>query len=222
MRALILGPIAASLVSASAIAGPVDSTMNLFASAPRRDPMQITWPVDVDTAPPVSPTLELMIPTTLVLQDGAQPARPVAIEYSDAYLLRAKIHKFASFATLPLFAAEVALGQSLDGSNDSKKAAHGVVGAGIVGLFAVNTVTGAWNLFGEGWQAKEGRTLRIVHGLLMMAADVGFLATTASAPSTGRNGALTFEANRTTHRNLAIASVSVGTAGYLLMLFGNH
>jgi len=58
--------------------------------------------------------------------------------------------------------------------------------------------------------------------LLMMAADVGFLATTASAPSTGRNGALTFEANRTTHRNLAIASISVGTAGYLLMLFGNH
>jgi hypothetical protein len=24
------------------------------------------------------------------------------------------------------------------------------------------------------------------------------------------------------HRNLAIASISVGTAGYLIMLFGNH
>jgi hypothetical protein len=222
MRALILCTISASLITASAVAGPVDSRMNLFDSAPRRDPMQFTWPSDPDKLTPVSPAPELRIPTTLFLQDGAQPARPVAIEHSDAYLMRAKIHKFASFATLPLFAAEVALGQSLDGSNDSKKSAHAVVGAGIVGLFAVNTVTGAWNLFGEGRQDKEGRTLRLVHGLLMMAADVGFLATTASAPSTGRNGALTFEADRTTHRNLAIASVSVGTAGYLLMLLGNR
>ncbi len=222
MRALILCTIWASLITASAVAGPVESRMNLFDSTSRRDPMQITWPTDIGKVIPVSPAPELRIPTTLLLQDDAQPARPVAIEYSDAYLVRAKIHRFASFATLPLFAAEVALGQSLDGSNDSKKTAHAVVGAGIVGLFAVNTVTGAWNLFGEGWQNKEGRTLRLVHGLLMMAADVGFLATTASAPSTGRNGALTFEANRTTHRNLAIASVSVGTAGYLMMLFGNR
>jgi len=222
MRALILCTISAFLITASAVAGPVDLRLNLFDSTPRRDPMQITWPSDSDQVAPVSPTPELRIPTTLLLQAGVQTARPVAIEHSDAYLLRAKIHKFASFATLPRFAAEVALGQSLDGSNDSKKSAHAVVGAGIVGLFAVNTITGAWNLFGEGRQDKEGRTLRLVHGLLMMAADVGFLATTASAPSTGRNGALTFEANRTTHRNLAIASVSVGTAGYLLMLFGNH
>jgi hypothetical protein len=155
-------------------------------------------------------------------QDGAQPVHAAAIEHSDAYQTRAKIHKYASFATLPLFAAEVALGQSLDGSNDSKKSAHAVVGAGIVGLFGVNTVTGAWNLFGEGRQDKEGRTLRLVHGLLMMAADVGFLATTASAPSTGRTGAVAFDANKTTHRNLAIASVSVGTAGYLMMLFGSR
>src|SRR5258707_8103374 len=155
-------------------------------------------------------------------EPGGTSPRGTAVEPSKSSNTRAKIHKYASFATLPLFAAEVALGQSLDGSNDSKKGAHAVVGAGIVGLFAVNTVTGAWNLFGEGRQEKEGRTLRLVHGLLMMAADVGFLATTASAPSTGRNGALTFEASRTTHRNLAIASVSVGTAGYLMMLFGNH
>jgi hypothetical protein len=83
-------------------------------------------------------------------------------------------------------------------------------------------VTGAWNLFGEGRQDKEGRTLRLVHGLLMMAADAGFVATTLSAPSDHRSGASTFDADRTKHRNLAIASVSVGTAGYLLMLFGNH
>src|SRR5512147_386210 len=41
----------------------------------------------------------------------AAPAR--AVEYSDAYRMRAKIHRIASFATLPLFATEGVLGQSL-------------------------------------------------------------------------------------------------------------
>jgi hypothetical protein len=165
-----------------------------------------------------------VVPSTLFEQDTAQqPVHPTAIEHSDAYRTRAKIHKYASFATLPLFAAELALGQSLDGTNDgSKKGAHAAVGAGIVGLFAVNTVTGAWNMFGEGRRDTEGRTLRLVHALLMMAADVGFVATTLSAPSTGQKGAPTFESDRRTHRNLAIASVSVGTAGYLIMLLGNR
>jgi hypothetical protein len=222
MRALILCTISVSFLAAPASAKPIGAATNLFASEPSRDPLRITWPLDIDEPPPAAPPAVLRIPSTLFRQDSAQTARPVAIEHSDAYLMRAKIHKFASFATLPLFAAEVALGQSLDGSNDSKKGAHAIVGAGLVGLFGVNTVTGAWNLFGEGRQDKEGRTLRLVHGLLMMAADVGFLATTVSAPSTGRNGALTFQANRTTHRNLAIASVSIGTAGYLMMLIGNR
>lgn len=78
-------------------------------------------------------------------------------------------------------------------------------------------------MFGEGWSDKDGRTLRLVHGLLMMAADAGFVATAASGPnSEGRRGALTFETDRVTHRNIAIASISVGTAGYLLMLITNH
>ena len=36
-----------------------------------------------------------------------------AVQHSDAYQTRAKIHKYASYATLPLFAGELALGQSL-------------------------------------------------------------------------------------------------------------
>jgi hypothetical protein len=222
MRSLTLGVITLLLVASSAAAGPVDPGLGLFPSRPAHDAWHTSRPLCAENVTRTDPVLPLAFPSMLLQQDGAQPVHAVAIEHSDAYQTRAKIHKYASFATLPLFAAEVALGQSLDGSNDSKKGAHAVVGAGIVGLFGVNTVTGAWNLFGEGRQDKEGRTLRLVHGLLMMAADVGFLATTASAPSTGRNSALTFEGNKTTHRNLAIASVSVGTAGYLMMLFGNR
>jgi len=222
MRSLTLGVITILLGASSAAADPVDLALNPFSTRSAQDPWHMSWPSCVEPTTRAIPAPSLVLSPWLLQPDGAQPVHPVAIEHSDGYQTRAKIHKYASFATLPLFAAEVALGQSLDGSKDGKKSAHAVVGAGIVGLFAVNTVTGAWNLFGEGRQEKEGRTLRLVHGLLMMAADVGFLATTASAPSTGRNGALTFEANRTTHRNLAIASISVGTAGYLLMLFGNH
>jgi hypothetical protein len=56
-----------------------------------------------------------------------------------------------------------------------------------------------------------------------MAADVGFVATSASGPnSESRREALTFEADKSTHRNLAIASIGIATAGYLIMLFGNH
>jgi hypothetical protein len=133
---------------------------------------------------PVTPLAyrSFLLPADAVQQPADQTLHPVAIEHSDAYQTRAKIHKYASFATLPLFATELWLGQSVfnapPGGAGSKKGAHIAVGSGIIGLFAVNTVTGAWNMFGgEGRQEKEGRTLRLVHGLLMMAADGGFLAT---------------------------------------------
>jgi hypothetical protein len=39
--------------------------------------------------------------------------RPRAIEYSDAYYTRLRIHQIASYAELPMFAAEWVLGQRL-------------------------------------------------------------------------------------------------------------
>lgn len=156
--------------------------------------------------------------------DAAQapPARPVAIEYSDAYYTRAKIHKYASVATLPLFATEIALGQSLyDGTGSgSKRSAHAVVGAGIGGLFAVNTVTGVWNM----WEARNdpaNHKLKLLHGIMMLAADAGFVATSASTPSNGRSGIATFSANASTHRSIALTSIGIATGSYLMMLFGN-
>src|SRR4030095_9884340 len=79
-------------------------------------------------------------------QEGTAPPA-VAIEYSDAYRTRAKIHRIASFATLPLFATEGILGQSIyNNPSEAKKNAHVAVAAGIGTLFAVNTATGIWNL----------------------------------------------------------------------------
>jgi hypothetical protein len=159
--------------------------------------------------------------STLADPGQQQPAsHPVATTYSDAYQVRLKIHKYASFATLPLFATELALGESLYSNptdSGAKKGAHGAVGIGLVGLFGVNSVTGIWNLW-ESRHDENGRKLRILHSVLMLAGDAGFVATAATAPNTHR-GLASFDNDRVLHRDLAISSIGVGTAGYLIMLF---
>jgi hypothetical protein len=226
MRSLILCVGTLVLLASSASADSTDSSITLISTRPVGDMRHMSWPSCTGESSRIVIAPSLGFPASLFQQNDAQPLHAAAIEHSDGYLLRRKIHKYASFATLPLFAAEAALGQSLynnSANTGTTRAVHGVVGAGIVGLFAVNTVTGMWNLFGEDRQDPEGRTLRLVHGLLMMAADVGFVATTQSGPNSGsRRQALTFETSKVTHRNLAVASISVATVGYLIMLFGNH
>jgi hypothetical protein len=151
---------------------------------------------------------------------GQQPAptHPSATTYSHGYEVRLKIHKYASWATLPLFGTQLALGQSLydHPETGAKKTAHGIVGAGIVGLFGVNTVTGVWNLW-EGRHDTDGRRMRIIHSVLMLASDGGFVAATATGPDI-HNGIIRNPSDRSLHRNIAVASIGVGTVGYLLML----
>ena len=152
--------------------------------------------------------------------DAQSPApRRVAVEYSEGYKTRAKIHKYASFATLPLFAAEYALGQSIYNSpSDGKKNAHIAVGTGIVGLYGVQAVTGVWNLV-EAGKDPHGRKRRLVHSILMLASGAGFAITPMVAPGERER----FEAgggNRSLHRNVALTSIGIGTAGYLTMLIG--
>ena len=82
-------------------------------------------------------------------------------------------------------------------------------------LFVVNTVTGVWNMV-EAWKVPEGRARRTIHGLLMLAADVGMVAVASSAPELEDGESEGGDATR--HRNLAIASMSLATASYLMML----
>ena len=222
MRSLVC-TLAALLIASSACAGSLDSPV-LTARA-SHDPWHVDWLPPVAIVGAEMPRPRQFARPVLGLQDEAQPTHAAAVEHSDAYQTRARIHKYASFATLPLFAAELALGQSLynaSGNDDARRSAHAAVGAGIITLFGVNTVTGAWNLFGEGRRESQGRARRLAHGLLLMAADAGFLATWAAAPSSDGRGTSTFDRDKSTHRNLAIASVGTGTVGYLLMLFGDH
>ena len=151
------------------------------------------------------------------LQAQTMAPVPVAFEYSDGYRLRAKIHRLSSFATLPLFATEAVLGQSLySDASSGKKDAHLAVAGTIGALFAVNTTTGVWNLI-EARKDPTHRKRRLAHGLMMLGADAGFVATAALGPSSEDGES---EGSRGAHRAMAFTSIGLATASYLIMLFG--
>jgi len=144
--------------------------------------------------------------------------RPKAIEYSDAYGTRLAIHRYASYAELPLFAAEYVLGQKIlngqrtgEFASSGTRSAHRVVAGGLGVLFAVNTVTGVWNMI-EARHDPSGRTRRNIHALGMLLADAGFLYTASLAGDARESQAA---ADR--HRNAALASISVATVSTLMM-----
>jgi hypothetical protein len=150
---------------------------------------------------------------TTVAQDTG---RARAIEYSDAYATRLTIHRIGSYAVLPLFAAQYYLGDRLINGGDVPgwvKPAHGVAAGAIGALFAVNTVTGIWNLY-DSRKDPSGRARRYLHTALMLSADAGFAYTglvTAGEASEGDDD------DSNTHRNAALVSIGLATAGTLMM-----
>jgi hypothetical protein len=172
-----------------------------------------------------SPTLLARVQEAAEQAAAEEPpptARPTAYQYSEGYATRLKVHKYASFATLPIFVAQAIVGQKLYDGDTSLKGAHTGLVAATAGLFAVNTVTGVWNLR-EGRKDPNHRTKRMIHGLLMFVADAGFVATGVLAPHerevelgqplNGGGGG-----DPATHRAVAYASMGVATVSYLMML----
>ena len=139
--------------------------------------------------------------------------RPRAIEYSDAYATRLTIHRIGSYAMLPLFASEWVLGDRLMQQNhaDWVKPAHVVVATGLGALFTVNTVTGVWNLV-ESRNDPAGRTRRLLHSALMIAADAGFVYTGTTASDANES-----PDDRTRHKNAALVSMGISTVGTAMM-----
>ncbi len=153
--------------------------------------------------------------------DTTPRRRPRAVEVSDAYALRLRIHRYASYATIPLFAAQSIAGNQLYQSGGSDpawaKTLHGFGAGGLAALFTVNTVTGVWNLW-ESRGVDEGRTVRLVHGALMLASDAGFTyAGVKLGPEATRSGA-----KRQEHRRVAFISMGTALAGYATMLVANR
>jgi hypothetical protein len=149
--------------------------------------------------------------------DTTTSQRRHAVEHSDWYYRRLTVHKLASYTTIPLFATEWYLGDKLfkgEGTSTTRSA-HQAVATGLGVLFGVNTITGVWNL----WDSRndtQGRARRITHSVLMLASDAGFAATAALAPEGDE-----FEGegsdNRDRHRTVAISSMGVSLASYLMM-----
>ena len=188
--------------------------------------------LSASVAPPVGPRA-LPLGFSLIESTGADSViagdtiarkrpRPRAIEYSDAYYTRLRIHRVASYAELPLFAAEWVLGQRLLNEertgfpSQGLKTAHTTVALGLGALFTINTVTGGWNL----WESRKdpaGRTLRLIHSVAMLGADAGFAWAGASGGS-----AKDSQAAANHHRTIAISSIGLATAGTAMMwLFHN-
>lgn len=151
--------------------------------------------------------------------------RPRAVEHSDAYYTRLTIHRIGSYVILPLFAAEYVVGQKLlnqEPTPGGLKGLHTGLALGVVGVFGLNTITGAWNL----WDARhdeEGRTRRTLHALTMLAADGGFAATALIRPHRQRvftpGGVIrTFDTARArTHKDIAMGSISLATVSTVMM-----
>jgi hypothetical protein len=174
-----------------------------------------SWP------PPARLTIDVAVATPV---DTPVVERPRAIEYSDDYYARLTIHRLGSYAVLPLFVAEYSLGENL--INDAAppawiKPTHVAVASGIGVLFAVNTVTGLWNLW-DARQDADGRIRRTVHSILMLASDAGFLATAALAPEREDGGFIDDASYRhrvNMHRGVAIGSFALSTIGGAMMWF---
>jgi hypothetical protein len=149
--------------------------------------------------------------------------RPRAIEVSDAYETRLRIHRYASYTMIPLFALQSIAGNQLyqaDRTGGEKpgwaKSTHVAGATGLAALFTVNTVTGVWNL----WESRDnpaGRTKRWIHSILLLASDAGF---TYSGISSGE--AEHSQTSRDHHRNVSYAAMGTALAGYAVMLIGDH
>ena len=150
-----------------------------------------------------------------IVSDTTQGSRrPRAIEYSDAYHTRLKIHQIGAYLMIPLFIGEYVLGQKLlTSTNRSRglRTAHSAVAAGVGVVFVANTVTGAWN-FWDSRKDPNGRARRDIHSALMLASDVGFLLTAGSA-----RGARRSLTQARTHRTIAISSIALSAIGAGMM-----
>jgi hypothetical protein len=159
-------------------------------------------------------------PSVAAGRSQSSTSRPKAFSIGSGFSARHKVHKYASYATLPLLAAEGVIGQRLLDSTGSDsgslRSAHSALAAGIGVLFGVETVTGVWNMM-DLRKISKGNSKRFFHGFLMLAADAGFIATAFTAPhKEERNLRTGFDAS--THKIVAYTSLGVAAFSYVYKL----
>ena len=193
--------------------------------------LQLATTIPLQVAAP-APTILLQEPIGISAADDSvkKHPRPKAIEVSDAYALRLKIHRYGSYTMLPLFATQYVLGTRLlkeredivsgdrtEPVNNTLRRAHLFTAIGVGTLFVSNTTTGLLNLY-DNRKNPEHRGIRAAHALTMLLADAGFVVTGRMGVN-GKNG--TVQDTRR-HHNVAVASMSVATIGASMMWFLDH
>ena len=144
--------------------------------------------------------------------------RTKAIEYRGFYHARLTLHRWLSFAMLPLFVGSYVTGdQVLKHSSSAPDWAlkwHRPLATATAAVFAATTITGLWNL----WDSRKdpaGRTKRYVHSLLFIAADAGFAYSGITLAREAKNS----ERKRIQHRNIALISMGISITSGGMMLF---
>jgi hypothetical protein len=134
-------------------------------SAPAVLALVMALAVPTDTVPMARDSVIGPVQTSLAsavrtVQDTI-PRRRRAIEVSEWYERRLRIHRYGAYAIFPLFAAQALAGNEIfkDPHNapDWAKTTHRVGATGLATIFTLNTVTGLWNLW-DSRAATQGRT----------------------------------------------------------------
>ena len=180
---------------------------------------QVPTDTSVATPAPMAMPAPMVMPAPYLLppaDTAPRKRRTVDVEYSDWYNRRLTIHRWASYATIPLFIGQYLTGTELVNKGtdapDWVKKTHPALATGVLVLFGTNTVTGLWNL----WDARNdpnGRKWRTAHSILMLIADAGFAYTGAIAEDAKFDGNV-----RSRHKTAAIASGSIALISYAMML----
>lgn len=191
-------------------------TMQLSAMSPLA-PMSPPAPMAPMAPVQKSRLVDLRIPTVETrprqVETESRPKQS-GVEYSQWYYRRLDLHRWGSYAMLPLFVAQYVAGSQLERGEDDDWAEeiHPTLAGGVAALFAANTVTGIWNLW-EGRADPKDRQRRVLHAGLMLLANAGFVATglLADQAEDDGNGA-------GAHKTVAMASMGVATVSWAIML----
>ena len=190
--------------------------VSALAQAPADQPSHAVAPLALAAA--IGVTSANGVPTDTVRR------RAKVVEVSDAYELRLRIHRYASYTMIPLFAVQSVAGNQLFQADRSgavrpgwASSLHSAGAAAIGTVFTLNTVTGLWNL----WESRDnevGRTKRLLHSGLLLASDAGFTWSGIKLASDARNDSNA----RNEHKNVSYYSMGAALAGYGIMLVGTH
>jgi hypothetical protein len=175
-----------------------------------------------------TPTLNATCDTTPVdsLTLGVAPADTVrkrrkSVDVSEWYSRRLTIHRYVAYGTIPVFAAQWVAGNQLyQESREAPtwaKTTHRVGATLLAGGFTVNTVTGLWNLW-DSREQPEGRPLRTIHALSMIAADAAFTYAGVKLSDEAEQSA----AKRREHRTIALSAMGLTAASGLAMKLWNR